>query len=130
MKLPQAIKFTISILILTILLYVSGLLVYKNFPVNICFFNYYTINLFLFLIINLIFLFIIINIPEQKPKKIFFIYLLLTTFKIFIYITFIIIILFSLRQGIICFLLSFLILYFVYTIHEILYILKFAKNKK
>jgi hypothetical protein len=130
MKLPHIAKYILSITILALIFLAGGFVLFKNYFVTSCFFNYYLSNLILFVSVNVLFHFLLTRAIDQKPKKFFFLYLLFTTVKLILYTGFIIIILFVISQGKICFLISFIVLYLAFTIHEIIYILNYSKNKK
>jgi hypothetical protein len=124
-------KYTLAYILGIIIMYLSfgilGLSVYKYIGYTICLKHIFVILTF-FLVCNLIFHFVLIKRFKKNPHKFFQIFLLLTTVKIFIYLIFLVVYLFFIRNGVKCYLLSFLFTYLGFTIYETVMLSRFFKK--
>jgi len=121
--------YFLGIFLLAIAFIVVGLLIFKYFESTICLKHFLYVLCFFFLT-NTVFHFFLIFLFEKKPNKFFQIFLLLTVAKILVYMTFLIVYILSIDNGIKCYLISFFIIYLGFTIYEVIMLREFLKNKK
>ena len=73
--------------------------------------------------------FVLLRITELKPGKFVGYYMLATFLKLLIYLVVMVVYVFNVKEGVLAFILSFFILYIVYTIFEVVTILSQTKEK-
>ena len=121
-------KYLSGIFILTFTSIIIGYFVYKQLSLD-AFYRYFICTVVLFFVTNIIFHFILVKSVEKKPIIFTNLYLILTISKILIYLVFLIVFVLNFSTGIKSFLLSFLVLYFAYTIFEVIILSKYVKKQ-
>jgi len=122
-------KFAIQLILLTIFCIIAGLLTFKSF-LEEYYFTGYIVMPVLFLGITLGVHTYLIKASQDKPRKFTSKFIGATGLKMFIYIIFIAIYILIDRQHAIPFLISFLILYILYTVFEVISVLNYLKNRR
>jgi hypothetical protein len=124
----HTIRYIVNILILSLIFQIAGTLIFKSVPFS-CSIVLFTYTILFFLAVTLFSHFLLISITNKNPKMFFSLYLLSTFIRVVIYSIFLVIFVFTLKNGIKCFLVSFILLYLGYTFFEIINISKYFKNK-
>lgn len=120
--------YILGLFIVTSIIAATCLILFKFFGSIICLKHiFFLITLFLF--VNILFHFLLINNYLKRPSKFVQIYLLSTVIKLIVYMTVILVYIFNITSGIKCVLLSFLILYLIFSFYEVMLVSSYLKNK-
>jgi len=122
-------KIAIQLFILTILLTIAGFLVMKYILPEHYFTGYLFMPLLLFVITFSVHRYLIIASREDS-KKFTYKFMGATGLKMFIYLVMMVIYLLLDKNHAVPFLVSFLILYVLYSLFEVLAVLKYLKNNR
>ena len=123
----HTLKYLLGIFLLSFSFIISSFILF-NFISQFCLGQLIKIVTF-FLIVNIAFHLFLIYFTSKSQSKFFQIFMLLNIVKILIYMTFLIIYLITLKFGLKCYLISFLIVYIGFTLYEVIMLSRFFKNK-
>ncbi len=110
----------------SLIMLILGIIIFNFLQINIFFLLY--INVFFFSTVSLLFHLISTKSSKKSPQHFSRTYLVLITIKIFIYLIFLLILLFTNKNYKVIVLLTFLIHYISYTIFEIIFLFNFFKK--
>jgi predicted neutral ceramidase superfamily lipid hydrolase len=120
-------NFSVSLVALTIIIAVIGYGLFSYLGLQICK-NYFIDLLLLFTLTTFAFHSIFLYIFTKNPSKFFPTFMISTVVKIFVYMIFLVIYIFTIKDSIKCFLVSFLLLYLLYTFFEVIILTRYTRN--
>ena len=120
-------KFIIKLLLLTISIFLIAFFIFKFF-LCMYYLNIFPYLLMFFAIITALFHYFLIKSSQHEIKKFINTFMIFTGIKLMLYILFILIFILLNKSSAVVFVMGFIILYVIYSIFEIISIVKYLKK--
>ena len=121
-------NFFVKFSIYAFIIFVAGIILFSTLLSDF-YYPFHVLSFFLFYTVTLLFHYFVLKAGQEKSAKFINYYMIATMFKIFIYLVYLSIFLFFHKQHARPFLITFLVLYFLFTFFEIRMLLLQFKKK-